>query len=145
MRDPLGLSLSGRKTLLAALIVIGFFAALFAPNLLWLGSSTLKISNGSAWEMTQIEIEVVGGRESIESLAAGANAMIRLPVTGESELKLRYRIAKPNGDPLKEDGCNAGYLESGGYHVIAEIGADGSAACRVELASLNRLLIFEIF
>ena len=144
MRDLLSPSLSGRKTLLAAFIVAGFFLALLAPNLLWLGNSTLKISNGSAWEVTQIEVEVTGGRESIETLQAGAKAMILLPVTGESDLKLRYRIARGSGPP-EEGGCDAGYLEPGGYHVIAEIKADGTADCRVEIASLKRLLVFEVF
>ena len=145
MRDPLGMTLSGRKTLLAVLIVIGFFAALLAPNLLWLSQSTLRITNGSAWDVTQIEVEVLGGRETIETLPAGAKAMILLPVTGESDLRLRYRIERRDGDQAKDGGCNAGYIEPGMYHVIAEITADGSATCDVELASFKRLLIFELF
>ncbi len=139
MGDPLSLSLSGRKSLLAAGIVVGFFLALLAPNLLWLSSSTLKIANGSASEVTDIEVEVRGGKEQIEGLPAGGKAMILLPLVGESDLKLRYRVE------AGERGCDAGYIESRGYHVIAEITADGSASCRVELASLRRLLIFEIF
>ncbi len=145
MRDPLNLPLSGRQAFFAALVVVGFFAALLAPNLLWLGNSTLKISNGSPWEITDIEVEVIGGREGIERLRPGAQAMILLPLVGESDLKLRYRIARSSSAPPEEMGCNAGYLESGGYHAIAEISANGTANCRVELASLKRLLIFETF
>lgn len=140
-----GKSMNGRKTFLAVLIVLGLFAALFAPNLLWLSHSTLKISNGSARTLEQITIEVAGGREDIEKLAAGEKAMVLLPVTGESDMKLRYRITGSEADATEEHGCNAGYIEAGMYHVIAEIDASGAATCSVELASLNRLLIFEMF
>lgn len=140
-----GKSMSGRKTLLSVLVVLGLFAALFAPNLLWLSHSTLKISNGSAWTLEQITIEVTGGREDIETLAASAKVLILLPVSGESDMKLQYRIKTGETVAAEEQGCNAGYIEAGMYHVIAEIDASGAATCSVELASLNRLLIFEMF
>lgn len=137
--------MNGRKTLLAVFVVLGFFAALLAPNLLWLSHSTLKISNGSPWTLEEITIEVTGGREEIETLAAGAKVLILLPVAGESDMKLRYRIKAGEAAAMEERGCNAGYIEAGMYHVIAEIDAGGTATCQAELASLKRLLIFEIF
>ncbi|WP_282605560.1 hypothetical protein [Pelagibius sp. Alg239-R121] len=145
MRDPTGIALNGRKTLLAALIVVGFFAALLAPNLLWLSRSTLKISNGSAWPLEQIEVEVIGGRETIEILPPGAKAMILLPVTGESDLKLRYHFRISDSGAVEQRSCNAGYIESGLYHVLIEVDAQGTPDCWVELASFKRLLIFELF
>ncbi len=140
-----GSVMSGRKTLWAVLVVLGLFACLFLPNLLWLSHSTLKISNGSAWKLEEITIEVTGGREDIDSLAAGAKVMVLLPVTGESDMILRYRLAGGETATAEEQGCNAGYIEAGMYHVIAEIDASGAATCSVELASLSRLLIFEMF
>lgn len=145
MRDLLGVTLSGRNTLFVLLLILGLFVGLFLPNLLWLSNSTLKISNGSAWTLEKITIEVTGGREDIESLTAGAKTMVLLPVTGESDMKLRYRIKTGETSTQQEQGCNAGYIEAGMYHVIAEIDASGAATCSVELASLSRLLVFEMF
>ncbi len=145
MRDPLGITLNGRNTLLALLLVVGLFAALLAPNLLWLKHSTMRISNGSPWPLKQISVEVRGGQEEIETLAPGAKVVILLPARYDTDVKLSYRIATGSAEAPETRGCVAGYVQRASYHVVAEIGASGNADCRAGIASLKQPLLFEIF
>lgn len=137
--------MSGRKTIVAVIVVLGLLAALFIPNLIWHGRTSLKVVNASPWPLDGITAEFQGGREVIENLPAGGQATILLPVSGETGMTLRYRITPGSGATPEERGCDAGYIEAGLYHVTAEIDAAGQASCHVELASPDRLLIFEMF
>ncbi|TQV68088.1 hypothetical protein [Denitrobaculum tricleocarpae] len=137
--------MSGRKTIAAVIVVVGLLAALFIPNLIWAGRTSLQIVNTSPWPLEGIEIEFQGGRETLENLPAGDKATILLPVKGETEMTLRYRITPGAGAQMQERGCDAGYIEAGLYYVTAEIDKLGAAVCRVEIASPDRLLIFEMF
>ncbi len=108
--------------------------ALLAPNLLWLGTSTLRIQNDSNSAIDSIAYMVCETIHPVDTLILINPHFAFLPACGDDTLEIVIGEAKY---------CQT-YVEGELYHVDAEINGVDSVSCRYD-DLLSSLFIKKVF
>jgi hypothetical protein len=68
--------------------IVVFMIALVAPNLIWLGSSTVRITNASDKSITAVAYTACGTRHAMGALAPKASVFHFLEAYGDDTLEI---------------------------------------------------------
>lgn len=122
------------------MVVLLAAAVVVAPNLLWLGSSTVLLQNHGA-EAVEIRLVVSdepGGIVDIGRLDPGHSRFMFLEMRGEASLQVAIRRGGEWLEVCRE------YVEEAMYRVEVLVTAPDRVRCRVDLPIFDHLLVADL-
>jgi hypothetical protein len=118
------------------LFILGI--CIFAPNLIWLGNSTARITNGGTDTINSVIVHVDDEETRLGDLLPGESRFIFLPKSGDATYKVSY-VDENNSPSVCEE-----YVEDDMYHMETVLDRSQGSGCEVSLPLFSEVLILKV-
>lgn len=115
---------------IAALTIATLIICIFVPNLIWLGYSTARITNGGTDTLITVVVHVDEKETNLGDLPPGKSRFIILPKSGDAGYRISYEIRAHSKSACGE------YVEGEMYHVETILESSQGSKCMVSITPL---------